>query len=134
ENATRLCGADGGSIYRFDGELLRMAADYNLPDELRRFVEQNPLPPGRGTAVGRSLIEGRVVHIEDVQADPGYTYAGAGVGGYRTILGVPMLRDGVAIGVFAVVRMQVAAFTDRQIELVTTFADQGAIAIENVRL
>jgi PAS domain S-box-containing protein len=134
ENATRLCGADGGSIYRFDGELLRMAATYNLPDELRRFVEQNPLQPGRGTAVGRSLIEGRVVHIHDVLADPGYTYAGASVGGYRTLLGVPMLRDGVAIGVFAVVRMQVAPFTNRQIELVTTFADQGAIAIENVRL
>ena len=134
ENATRLCSADGGTIYRFEGELLRMAAAYNMPAELQSFVEQNPLPPGRGTAVGRSLIEGRAVHIHDVLADPGYTYAAATIGGYRTIIGVPMLRDGVAIGVFAVYRMQVAPFTDRQIELITTFADQGAIAIENVRL
>jgi PAS domain S-box-containing protein len=134
ENATRLCGADGGSIYRFDGELLRLAAGYNMPAELRSFVEQNPLPPGRGTAVGRSLIEGRAIHIHDVQADPDYTYAGANVGAYRTLLGVPMLRDGAQIGVFAVYRTQVMPFTDRQIELVTTFADQGAIAIENVRL
>jgi len=134
ENATRLCRADAGVIYKADGDLQRLAAGANLSPELRRFVEDHPLRPGPGTAVGRAMLEGRTIHIHDVMADPGYTYGGAQLGDYRTILGVPMLREGVPIGVFAVWRHQVAPFTDKQIELVTTFADQGAIAIENVRL
>jgi PAS domain S-box-containing protein len=134
ENATRLCGAEAGVIYKLDGELQRLAAAYNISPDLRDFVERNPLRPGRGTAVGRALLEGRPVHIHDVLADPDYTYAGARFGDYRTILGVPMLREGVPIGVFSVWRREVLPFTDKQIELVTTFADQGAIAIENVRL
>jgi PAS domain S-box-containing protein len=134
ENAARLGGADMGAIYRFDGELQRLAAASGMSSELRDYVEQHPLPPGRGTAVGRALLEGRPVHIADVLTDQEYTYSAAALGEYRTILGVPMLRDGVPIGVFAVTRSEVLPFTDKQIELVTTFADQGAIAIENVRL
>jgi PAS domain S-box-containing protein len=134
ENAARLGGADEGVIYRFDGELQRLAAAYNITPEFRTFVERNPLPPGPGTAVGRAMLEGRPVHVHDVLADPAYTYPGMTIGGYRTILGVPMMREGVPIGVFAVWRREVHPFTDKQIELVTTFADQGAIAIENVRL
>jgi PAS domain S-box-containing protein len=134
ENAARLCRAEGGVIYKCDGELQRLAAAYNISEEFRDFVEHHPLGPGPGTAVGRAMLEGRPIHIHDVALDPNYTYGGAGLGGYRTILGVPMLRAGVPIGVFSVWRTQVHPFTDKQIELVTTFADQGAIAIENVRL
>ena len=134
EHATRLGGADGGVIYKLDGEVQRLAAAYNIPATLREFVERNPLGPGSGTAVGRALLERRAVHIPDVLADPGYTYQGAQLGGYRTILGIPMLREGVSVGVFSVWREQVLPFTEKQIALVTTFADQGAIAIENVRL
>ena len=134
ENAARLCAADSGFLYRFDGELQRLAAAYNMSAEFKEFVARNPIKPGRGTAVARAIEEGHPVHIHDVLADPEYAYAGVGLGGYRTILGVPMLREGVPIGVFSVTRNQVLPFTDKQIELVTTFADQAAIAIENVRL
>ena len=134
EHATRLGSADGGVIYKLDGEVQRLAAAYNISAELREFVERNPLGPGSGTAVGRALLEGRAVHIPDVLADPGYTYQGAQLGGYRTILGIPMLREGIPVGVFSVWREQVLPFTEKQVALVTTFADQGAIAIENVRL
>src|SRR5215467_98772 len=134
ENAVRLCHAGLGVIYKSDGDLQRLAAAYNISPEYRTFVEQNPLGRDRGTVVGRAMLEGRPIHIHDVLEDPGYTYAGQTIGNYRTILGVPMMREGVSIGVFSVGRAAVLPFTDKQIELVTTFADQGAIAIENVRL
>jgi PAS domain S-box-containing protein len=134
ENATRLCNADAGVIYKLDGELQRLAAAAGISPELRDFILRNPLRSGRGTAVGRALAEGQPAHIHDVLADPHYTYPGARLGDYRTILGVPMLREGVPIGVFAVWRREVLPFTSKQVDLVTTFADQGAIAIENVRL
>jgi signal transduction histidine kinase len=134
ENATRLGAADAGAIFRFDGELMRLAAAYNASPELRAFVERNPHGPGRGTAVGRAIVEGRTVHIPDVRSDPEYTFQGLQLGGFRAVLGVPMLREGGPIGVFSVWRSQARPFTDKQIDLVTTFADQGAIAIENVRL
>jgi GAF domain-containing protein len=135
ESATRLCAADNGAILMRDGDVFRMNAIYGYSPEAKKYALEHPLRPGRGSVTGRVASEGRPIHIPDVQADPEYTAAGYQKAfGYRTVLGVPLLRDGTTIGVFSLTREEVKPFTDKQIELVTTFADQAVIAIENVRL
>ena len=135
EAAAQLCEADQGTIAREQDGVFIRAASYGFSTEFVELVKNLPVEPARGSATGRALLEGHTVHIPDVQADSDYTFTEAkDLGGFRTILAVPMLRDGKAIGVLALTRLDVQPFTDRQIELVTTFADQAAIAIENVRL
>ena len=135
ESAARLCEAEKGTITRQKGEQFYRAEAYGFSSEFMDYVKSVPVVPERGSVSGRALLEGRVVHIPDVQADPEYTFVEAqGLRDFRTVLGVPMLREGVPIGVLSLARSEVRPFTDKQLELVSTFADQAAIAIENVRL
>jgi GAF domain-containing protein len=135
ESAERLCEADFAMIFRPGAEGYRLAASHGFSPEFKRWMESQTIPPGRQTLVGRTSGERRTVHIPDAAADPEYTWtASIQRGGFRTMLGVPLLREGVPMGVIAVCRSRVQPFSDKQIELVTTFADQAVIAIENVRL
>jgi len=135
ESAARLCEADMTGILQPKAEFFESAANYGYSPEFAQFMEEHPLGMGRGTVVGRTLLEGKPVHIPDVILDPEYTFLDAQkVGRFRTILGVPLLRKTTPIGVIVLMRTHVRPFTAKHIALVATFADQAVIAIENVRL
>jgi GAF domain-containing protein len=133
--AGKLCQAENVQIFLRDGEFHRLAADNGFSPEYQQYVREHPIRPGRGTLVARTALGVVPVQIPDRLADPEYTYhEGASLGGYRTMLGVPLVRDGNCIGVIALTRSKVQPFTDKQIALVQNFAAQAIIAIENTRL
>ncbi len=134
--AARLCQAEWAVISKLEADgRYHPAAAIGNDEKYLRFLAQNPIPVGRGTVVGRTALEGRTLHLPDVLQDPEYTWSEAQAkGGFRTVLGVPLLRGGAVIGVLILYRNVVRPFKEKEIELVTTFADQAVIAIENVRL
>ena len=135
ESSIRLCGADRAFIFRFDGELLRMSAAFNNASrEWKEYLAQHPTRPGRNSAAGRAALERRTVHIPDVRADPEYTFGAKNVEKVRTVLAVPILKGDDLLGVVVIYHLEVRPFSEKQIALVETFADQAAIAIDNVRL
>jgi signal transduction histidine kinase/DNA-binding response OmpR family regulator len=134
-SAARLCSADKGVIFIREGDVYRIDANYGFSPEAIEYAQTHPLAPNEDSVTGRVALSGRTVHVPDVLADAAYKESGyQRTFGYRTNLGVPLLRGGTTIGVFVLTRDEVNAFTPAQIEVVTTFADQAVIAIENVRL
>ena len=135
QSAVRLCAADGGVVYRFDASPHCIAAAHNMPAAFRDFLDRHPIEPGRGTAAGRAAQERRTVHIGDISSDPEHRYPEArALGHMRSVLSAPMLTEGSPVGVLTVWRCHVEPFTGRQIDRLSAFADQAAIAIDNVRL
>ena len=135
ESATRLCEADTGLIRRREGDTYRVAASFGLTAQQREHFASYPTKPDRGSIFGRAILEGHTVHSPDVLADPEYNRAGLqDFVSVRAVLAVPLVRDGTVVGALGVMRVEPRPFTDKQIHLITTFADQAVIAIENVRL
>jgi GAF domain-containing protein len=133
-SSVRLCGADRAFIFRFDGELLRMVVAHNSSPEFAEWVANHPVSPGRHSGSARAALERRTIHIPDAQVDPEFTYGAKDFEAVRTVLAVPILKGADLLGVMILNRLEVRPFSDRQIALVETFADQAAIAIENVTL
>ena len=134
ESSARLCGAERGFIYRFDGEMFQMASSYNASPLLVEWIEQHPFRAGTDSASARAAFERQTIHIPDVHADPDYTYGSKFIETFHTVLAVPILKGDTLLGIITIYHLEVRPFTDKQIALVETFADQAAIAIENVRL
>src|SRR6266436_704584 len=134
KTASRLCDAEFALIYKLQDGKYHLAATNNTATAFVKYASKHPLSPGRGSLIGRVALEQKTVHLPDCLADPEYAaleYQRAGK--YRTTLGIPLQQDGAPVGVIALMRSVVKPFTDRQIELVTTFANQAVIAIQNVR-
>jgi len=135
ESVTRLCRAEKGFIYRREGDVLRIAVDHGASHEFREYMETHPVPVTVGSLVGRTTVEARTVHIEDVLADSRYNLSAAQrLGHFRSVLGVPIVRNGDVIGVIAMWKERVEPFTEAQIALASSFSNQASIAIENARL
>jgi len=137
ETATRLCGADDASLRIREGEVYRsVASSFSAAEpELWAIQRQRTIVPGRDTSIaGRVALEGKIVHVPDIRAIPDYAFPESIATGRRTVLGVPLLREGAVLGMINLSRKPVEPFTERQIELVRTFADQAVIAMENARL
>jgi class 3 adenylate cyclase len=133
--AARLCHAEDAIIFRPRDGRFHLAAAFGFVPEYREFLERNPIAPGRGTLVGRTSLEQQVVHIQDAVTDPEYTWTESQrLGGFHTMLGVPLFSGTALIGVIYVGRKRVEPFSEKHIELIRTFADQAVIAMENARL
>ena len=135
DTAARLCRAEQAVIFRLEDGLYRFASGHGINPVYVDIERRNPIVPGQGTVVGRAAMKKGVVSIDDAWNDPHYEKKeDASIGGVRSMIGVPLMRENEPIGVIALARGRVEPFADREIELVSTFADQAAIAIENVRL
>jgi GAF domain-containing protein len=138
QSAARLCDADSAAIHRPRGDAYPYVASYGYSPEYDRYMRDHPMKPSRGSVLWRTAQQGKIVHVADVQTDPDFVDPDLAeqrrIGGVRTVVGVPLLREGIPIGVIILSRFRVRPFTGKQIELATTFADQAVIAIENVRL
>jgi two-component system, NtrC family, sensor kinase len=136
QSAARLCGAIFSVVYLYDGDRLRIAATHNFtPAATTQLNELQQLKrPDRSHLGGRAILNCAVVHVHDVLADPEYSHELALAGGWRAVLAVPLLRDGKPVGALTVAKAEPTPFSDRQVQLLNTFADQALIAIQNVRL